>query len=142
MTRVSDDGARRTGPALEAMYQLVKWLVPSLDRFPRSRKFLLGDRIRSTAPAGLETLVEATFPEDNVRRFRNRLRSMRDRLRAGAMAPEEARPRIASWVAHARHANTRRLRRALLRGGPFGPAAHRLSGHPAPPGRSGSLAGP
>ena len=82
------------------------------------------------------------LPEDNVRRFRNRLRSMRDRLRAGAMTPEEARPRIASWVAHARHANTRRLRRALLRGGPFGPAAHRLSGHPAPPGRSGSLAGP
>lgn len=83
------------------------------------------------------------LPEDNVRRFRNRLRGMRDRVRAGTMTPEEARPRIASWVGHARHANTRRLRRALLRGGPFDPAAHRLSGHPAaPPGGSGSLAGP
>ncbi len=83
------------------------------------------------------------LPEDNVRRFRNRLRSMRDRVRAGAMAPEEGRPRVASWVAHARHANTRRLRRALLRGGPFDPAAQRLPGHPAaPPGWSGSLTGP
>ena len=83
------------------------------------------------------------LPEDNVRRFRNRLRSMRDRVRAGAMAPEEGRPRVASWVAHARHANTRRLRRALLRGGPFVPAAQRLPGHPAaPPGWSGSLTGP
>ena len=94
------------------------------------------------------------LPEDNVRRFRNRLRSMGDRLRAGSLTPEEARPRIASWVAHAKHANTRRLRRALFRGGPFdppptavdetwgGPAAYRLSGHPAPPGWSGGLAGP
>ncbi len=83
------------------------------------------------------------LPEDNVRQFRNRLRSMRDRVRAGAMAPEEGRPRVASWVAHARHANTRRLRRALLRGGPFDPAAQRLPGHPAaPPDWSGSLTGP
>ena len=83
------------------------------------------------------------LPEDNVRRFRNRLRGMRDRVRAGVMTIEEARPRVASWVAHARHANTRRLRRTLLRGGPFDPAAHGLSGHPAaPPGWTGSLAGP
>ena len=61
MTNVSDSGARRTGPALEAMYQLVRWLIPALDRFPRRQKFLLGDRIQSTALAGLETLVEATF---------------------------------------------------------------------------------
>ena len=83
------------------------------------------------------------LPEANVRRFRGRLRSMRDRVRAGTTTPEEARPRIASWVAHARHANTRRLRRALLGGGPFDPAAPRLSGHPAaPPGWRGSLTGP
>ena len=83
------------------------------------------------------------LPEANVRRFRNRLRGMRDRVRAGVMTFEEAQPRVASWVAHARHANTRRLRRALFRGGPFDPAADRLSGHPAaPPGWSGSLTGP
>ena len=83
------------------------------------------------------------LPEANVHRFRGRLRSMRDRLRAGTTMPEKARPRIASWVAHARHANTRRLRRALLGGGPFDPAAPRLSGHPAPPpDRPGSLTGP
>ena len=61
MTNVSDGDARRTGPALEAMYQLVKWLIPALGRFPRRQKFLLGDRVQSTALAGLETLVEATF---------------------------------------------------------------------------------
>lgn len=50
-TRVSDDDARRTGPALEAMYQLTRWLIPTLDRFPRRQKFLLGGRIQNTALA-------------------------------------------------------------------------------------------
>ena len=43
------------------MYQLTKWLIPTLDRFPRRQKFLLGDRIQTTALTGLERLVEATF---------------------------------------------------------------------------------
>ena len=32
-----------------------------MDRFPRSRKFLLGDRIQGTALDVLERLIEATF---------------------------------------------------------------------------------
>ena len=38
-------GAREVGPALESHYRFVVWLVPVLERFPRSQKFLLGDRI-------------------------------------------------------------------------------------------------
>ena len=68
MTRSSGGGgARGTGPALEAMYQLVRWLIPTVERFPRRQKFLLGDRIRSTALAGLERLVEATFTRSRSR---------------------------------------------------------------------------
>ena len=69
VTNVSNGPARRTGPALEAMYQLVKRLIPALDRFPRRRKLLFGDRIRSTAPAGLEKLVEATFTRNRPARL-------------------------------------------------------------------------
>ena len=61
MTRASDAGPRRGGPALEAMYGLTLWLIPTLERFPRRQKFLLGDRIQSTALASLESLTEATF---------------------------------------------------------------------------------
>ena len=109
------------------------------------RKTYIAPTAEPTAFLGYVLLPDGRrrLPEDNVRRFRNRLRSMRDRVRSGTMTAEEARPRIASWVAHARHANTRRLRRALLRGGPLDPAAQLLSDHPAaPPGWSGSLAGP
>ena len=41
--------ARRTGPALEAMYQLLVWLIPTIARFPRTQKFVLGDRIETAA---------------------------------------------------------------------------------------------
>ncbi len=45
MTR---DNARRTGPALERMQQFLIWLVPAIEKFPRSQKFTQGDRIQST----------------------------------------------------------------------------------------------
>ena len=55
------DAARRTGPALEATYQFILWVVPTVEKFPRSQKFLIGDRIQSGATAVLEALVEATY---------------------------------------------------------------------------------
>ena len=55
------DNARRTGPALEAMYRFMLWLVPTVEKFPRSQKFLLGDRIQTTALDVVERLIEATY---------------------------------------------------------------------------------
>jgi hypothetical protein len=43
------EGARRYGPALERTYQFFLWLVPTLDKFPRSQRFPLGDRIEAAA---------------------------------------------------------------------------------------------
>ena len=54
-------GARETGPALEAWYRFLLWLVPAVERFPRRQKFLLGDRIQNAALDVLESLVEATY---------------------------------------------------------------------------------
>lgn len=64
MTRSPDPrqlGPRATGPALEAMYRLMAWLIPTIDKFPRGQKFLLGDRIQGIALDVLEHLIEATF---------------------------------------------------------------------------------
>ena len=55
------DNARRTGPALEQMYRFLLWLVPAIEKLPRSQKFLLGDRIQSGALDVLERLIEATY---------------------------------------------------------------------------------
>ncbi len=61
------NNARRTGPAIEAHQQFILWLVPTVEKFPRSQKFLLGDRIQSTALDILEALIEATYTRDRQR---------------------------------------------------------------------------
>jgi len=55
------DNARSTGPALERMQQFLVWLVPTIEKFPRSQKFTLGDRIQNTALDVLERIIEATY---------------------------------------------------------------------------------
>ncbi len=64
---MSSDRARETGPALEAMYQFMTWLVPTVEKLPRSQKFLLGDRIQTTALDVLERLIEATYTRGRER---------------------------------------------------------------------------
>ena len=68
------------------------------------------------------------LPEENVRRFRNRLRGLRDRWRAGSVSREEVEQRVTAWVAHAAHAHTWRLRRAIFRGGWFAPRGRPVPG--------------
>lgn len=58
------DASRRTGPALEAHYQFIVWLTPTVEKFPRDQKFLLGDRMQNTALDVLEALIEATYSRD------------------------------------------------------------------------------
>jgi hypothetical protein len=58
------DNARKTGAAVEAHFQFLMWLVPAIEKFPRTQKFLLGDRIQTTALDVLECLIEATYTRD------------------------------------------------------------------------------
>jgi hypothetical protein len=43
------------------MYQFLVWLIPTIDNFPRSQKFVLGDRIETIALEVLDHLIAATF---------------------------------------------------------------------------------
>ena len=54
------------------------------------------------------------LPEENVARFRGRLRGIRDRVRAGTLDEADAHARLQSWEAHAAFAQTRKLRNAVL----------------------------
>jgi len=62
-----------------------------------------------------------SLPDDNVRRFRNRLRGLRDQWRAGTVGMGDVEPRVRAWIAHAENANTWRLRHAIFGGGRFDP---------------------
>lgn len=61
------------------------------------------------------------LPDANVERFRNRLRGLRGRWRHGTVTREEVTRRVRSWIAHAEHANTWRLRQSIFRNGWFSP---------------------
>lgn len=56
--------ARGPGPALECHYRFLLWLIPLLEKFPRSQKFMLGDRMQGLALQVLEDLVAATYSRD------------------------------------------------------------------------------
>ena len=62
------------------------------------------------------------LPEENVRRFRNRLRGLRARWRQGSVRREDIERRVGAWIAHAEHANSWRLRRAIFGDGRFDPS--------------------
>jgi len=82
---------------------------------------------------GIRFLGYRVFPthrllaQQNVRRFRRRMRWMQRAFAAGRIGFDAIRPRIMSWIGHARHANTYRLRTDLFRRMPFQRAAAKPS---------------
>ena len=56
------NNTRTTGPALEAMYRVLLWLIPTVEKFPRKQKFVLGDRIENTALELLRAFFTRRIP--------------------------------------------------------------------------------
>jgi len=46
---------QNTPRAVEACHELLLWLIPLLDQFPRSRRFTLGERIEKLLLSVLES---------------------------------------------------------------------------------------
>jgi hypothetical protein len=50
-----------TPQAVQSCHELLLWLIPQLDKFPRSRRFTLGERLEGGLLETLELLVEAAY---------------------------------------------------------------------------------
>ncbi|MGD8591159.1 MAG: hypothetical protein PVG22_20215 [Chromatiales bacterium] len=48
-----------TPQAVQSCHELIGWLVPQLDKFPRLRRYTLGERLEQTLLDVLELLLEA-----------------------------------------------------------------------------------
>lgn len=48
------------------VYDLVLWLIPRINEFPRSQRFVLGERVETTALDLLDLLVEAQYRRDKL----------------------------------------------------------------------------
>lgn len=51
----------KTPQAVQSCHELILWLIPQLDKFPRNRRFTLGDKIEQSLLGVLELLVEASY---------------------------------------------------------------------------------
>ncbi len=109
--------------------KLLNWRQ-RIGRFLEGRRLRLHERktriTSSKQPAhflGYVTMPgRRRLPEENLQRFRRRLRSLRDRWRYGSVTPSEVEQRVGAWIAHAEHTDSWRLRHDLFKGGWFDPA--------------------
>jgi len=59
-------GAASLPKAVDDCRELIKWVVGQLDKFPRQRRFTLGDRIETRLPDVMENLLTAAFSRDKA----------------------------------------------------------------------------
>ncbi len=50
--------------AIDDCHELILWLIPLLDQFPRKRRFTLGERLENRLLLTLEHLIEAAYSTD------------------------------------------------------------------------------
>lgn len=71
-------------PIIQKCYDLILWFVPIINRFPRSHKFVIGDRIQTNLLSILEGLIGAKFgsaKRDELVRVNTRLDVLRYQAR-------------------------------------------------------------
>ncbi len=72
--------------AVQDCHELIAWVIPQLDKFPRLRRFTLGERIETGLLEVLEWLVEAAYSRSKaevLRRANLRLDRVRHLWRLG-----------------------------------------------------------
>lgn len=57
--------SNRLPQAVQDCHECLKWFIPQLDKFPRNRRFTLGERIESGLLDVLSLLLEASYNKRN-----------------------------------------------------------------------------
>jgi retron-type reverse transcriptase len=112
--------------------RLAEWR-DAIEAFLRTLRLWLHPtkRVISRTEDGIRFLGYRVFPDHrlldqgNVRRFKRRMRRYQQMYAAGQLSALQVRQRIVAWVGHAQHADTWRLRRAILGSTVFSRAAAR-----------------
>jgi len=100
---------------VEVLYKSEKFLAPFRLKLKHSKCHIFRTDV------GIEFLGQRVYPthrllkKSNVKRFCKRLSKFELKIVSGEMSRQEAQQRIASWLGHARQADTFRLRRSLAK---------------------------
>lgn len=57
--------------AITKLYDYLLWMIPKLDKYPRSQKFLLADRIETLMLDILELLIDAAYSKNKYQMLRS-----------------------------------------------------------------------
>ncbi len=52
--------------AITKLYDFLLWIIPKLEKFPRSQKFLIADRIETVLLDILDLLIEAAYSKPGL----------------------------------------------------------------------------
>jgi four helix bundle protein len=52
--------------ALTRTYDLLLWIIPVIEKFPKSQRFLLGDRIESMLLDVMEHIIQAVYTKNKI----------------------------------------------------------------------------
>jgi hypothetical protein len=52
--------------AVQSCHELLLWMIPHLDKFPRARRFTLGERLETGLLTVLELVVEAAYTHKKI----------------------------------------------------------------------------
>lgn len=72
--------------AVQDCHELLAWIIPKLDRFPRARRYTLGERLESGLLEVLELLIGAAYGadrRDSLQRANRKLDVVRHLWRLG-----------------------------------------------------------
>ena len=108
--------------AITKLYDYLLWLIPKLDQFPRSQKFVLGDRIEILLLDTLDLLIDAAYSKRKYNQLRTanlKLESLRYQMRLckdlklislksyeySARAINEIGKSVGGWLRYSRNEN-------------------------------------
>jgi len=53
--------------ALTKTYELLLWIIPQLEKFPKSQKYLLGDRIETVLLDIMDLIIQSIYTKNRHR---------------------------------------------------------------------------
>ena len=118
--------------ALTKTYDLIVWVVPTLEKFPKSQRFLLGDRIQSALLDILENLIRAAYSknkENALREANFKLETVRYLIRLckdlkylsirryefASRSIDDIGAEIGGWLKYARSVADRKIKGPLIK---------------------------
>lgn len=63
---MKNENEQKEASALTKTYDLILWIIPQLEKFPKSQKYLLGDRVETNLLDVMELIIQAIYTKDKV----------------------------------------------------------------------------